>query len=107
MTETYDYYFTKYNGEHGFHKIDDDPHNLIRIKVNRIDFFIVRNTVTIRHRVDGPAIIWGNNLTEWVFDGTLVTRQIKQWAMTHNIDLNNLSDEEKNMIKLVWQEFVS
>lgn len=58
------------------------------------------------HRLDGPAIIdrYDNNL-EWYINNCEVTDLIKKWANEKNIDLENLSDMDKFIIKLEWADF--
>ena len=56
----------------------------------------------VYHRFDGPAVIdvFGN--VTWVFHGKFVTRQLREWAVKNDINLNNLSEDNINLIKLFW-----
>ena len=52
------------------------------------------------HRIDGPAIEYPNESDQWYFCGLRVTGMITLWAKEKGIDLDNLTDVEKFMIKL-------
>ena len=53
-----------------------------------------------RHRLDGPAID-----TYWYIHDNDVTKQITKWAKERDIDLNNLTDEDKMIIQLEWGNY--
>ena len=59
-----------------------------------------------RHRFDGPALtmcVDGKTLTnEWWINGHEVTDKINKWAKENDIDLGNLTEVDKALIKLVW-----
>ena len=60
------------------------------------------------HRLDGPAIVCGDedrNLNEWYINGYSVDYQIDLWAKVMNIDLNNLSEEDKILIAVKWSDY--
>ena len=57
------------------------------------------------HRLDGPAYIWVNSTPEWWFNGYYVDDMIKSWAEENDIDLDNLTEVDKALIKLVWGDF--
>ena len=50
-----------------------------------------------RHRLDGPAIT-----TYWYIHDNDVTIEITKWAKERDIDLNNLTEEDKMAIKFEW-----
>ena len=41
----------------------------------------------------------------WYVHDNDITSEIKPWAKENGIDLDNLSDEDVNMIKLVWSTY--
>ncbi len=53
-----------------------------------------------RHREDGPAYIGKNGTQYWWLNGNNITDDIKNWAKDRNIDLNNLSDNDKIILKI-------
>ena len=59
----------------------------------------------IQHRIDGPAIEWTNGHTSWIINGHLVTELIGEWAKDHEIDLDNLTEVDKLLIKLTWSDY--
>ena len=58
-----------------------------------------------RHRLDGPASIFSNGTTVWYINGSNVTDEITQWAKDNDIDLDNLTYEDKALIKLIWADY--
>ena len=54
------------------------------------------------HRLDGPAVIFSNGVSIWYFHGICVSIVITKWAEENEIDLGNLSDVDKALIKIVW-----
>jgi hypothetical protein len=56
-----------------------------------------------RHRLDGPAIIGHSKL--WYINGHKVTNEIKAWARERNIDLENLTDDDKTVIMVEWSSY--
>jgi len=57
------------------------------------------------HRLDGPAVKFGNWATSWFINDYEVTEEITQWAEENEIDLDNLSEDDKLLIKLVWGSY--
>ena len=53
-----------------------------------------------RHRLDGPAIIESTGSKYWYINGKNVTKQITEWVIEQDIDLDNLTDEDTLLIKL-------
>ena len=62
-------------------------------------------------RLDGPVYIYketdesGKNIIEWHINDHDVTEEITQWAKENDIDLDNLSEDDKLLIKLVWADY--
>ena len=57
------------------------------------------------HRLDGPAIIRWDKTTEWWINDNPVTDIITNWAKENDIDLYNLSEDDKRLIRLVWFDY--
>jgi len=57
------------------------------------------------HRLDGPAIVNTNNKHYWFINDYNVTDIITQWAEENNIDLYNLAEVDKALIKLIWADY--
>jgi len=58
-----------------------------------------------RHRLDGPAIETANGKKFWFINNYNVTLEISKWAKENKIDLDNLSEDDKLLIKLVWADY--
>ena len=58
----------------------------------------------LRHRLDGPAVVWPNG-SMWYINGKVVDKEIREWATMFAINLNKLSDEDKQMIALYWADY--
>lgn len=55
------------------------------------------------HKLDGPARIWSDGQTEWWFHGKEISEsQYKEWIKEVGIDLDNLSEYDKNLIVMKW-----
>ena len=66
------------------------------------------------HRLDGPAVIQNtkkllkyNTLSKiiWFINGHNVTDIITNWAKENDIDLDDLTEDDKLLIKLVWADY--
>ena len=59
------------------------------------------------HRLDGPAKVFVNekHLNEWWINDYRLTNTITKWAEENDIDLDNLTREDKALIKLVWADY--
>ena len=66
------------------------------------------------HRLDGPAVIQHHNKLLkfhnkpkiiWFINGHNVTDEIRTWAKDNDIDLDNLTEDDKLLIKLVWADY--
>jgi hypothetical protein len=58
------------------------------------------------HRLDGPAIEpCDGKIYYWYINGKNVTSKIIKWAKDNSIDLDNLKDVDKTLIKLVWADY--
>ena len=58
-----------------------------------------------RHRLDGPAYLCYNGEKYWFINDYNVTDIITNWAKDNDIDLDNLTDVDKTLIKLVWADY--
>ena len=57
------------------------------------------------HNVNGPAIIYSTGVVKWYIKGKNITNEIIQWAEENSIDLNNITNEDKLLIKLIWGDY--
>lgn len=55
------------------------------------------------HRLDGPAVECGDR--SWWINGHCVDAQIHSWAFEMNIDLNNLTEDDKVIITMKWSDY--
>ena len=53
-----------------------------------------------RHREDGPAIICPDGEQYWYLNDNDISDNVIHWANERNIDLNNMSDMDKLVLKL-------
>ena len=58
------------------------------------------------HRLDGPAYLCYNGEKYWFINDYNVTDKITTWAKDNDIDLDNLTDVDKTLIKLVWADYI-
>ena len=60
-----------------------------------------------RHRLDGPAVVWNEDEGPpvWWINGYNVDDEIRSWVNNVGIDLEDLSDNDKVLIKLVWGDY--
>ena len=61
--------------------------------------------IFIKHRLDGPAFISYTGSCHWYINNLVVTAGITKWAEDNNIDLDNLTEDDKLLIKLVWANY--
>jgi len=109
--ESYEYYFTKYGyGEHYDNEIDKH----IRVNAHVVCFFKTNKfNFTEWHRLDGPAKFYKDidlsigilSLQRWYINGNHITEQITKWAKENDIDLANLTEVDKALIKIVWADY--
>ena len=52
------------------------------------------------HREDGPAAVHSNGYSQWWYDNKHITNEVTQWAEHCNIDLDNMTDGEKFLLKV-------
>ncbi len=52
------------------------------------------------HREDGPAVIYPSGSQFWYINNKNITDDIINWAKDRNIDLNNMTDDDKVILKL-------
>ena len=59
------------------------------------------------HRLDGHAIESDSSKSsnEWWVNDYDITAKITQWAKENNIDLYNLTEVDKALIKLTWADY--
>jgi hypothetical protein len=58
------------------------------------------------HREDGPAYIGSDGTQEWYVNDKHITKEVNDWANERNIDLNNMSDMDKMILKIeikIWK----
>ena len=58
-----------------------------------------------RHREDGPAAIYSNGGQFWNINGHDITYEITEWAKDRDIDLDNVSEIDKMIIRLEWGNY--
>ena len=58
-----------------------------------------------KHRLNGPSIEIPNGKKFWFINNHNVTYEITTWAKENDIDLDNLTDVDKALIKLVWADY--
>jgi len=104
--ESYEYYLETYGL--GYWPIYDD----IAITIDEeMVIFSKWNDQSYLHRLDGPAAVFSSNVTyfcdpnAWYINNYNVTKEINQWARENDIDLDNLSDVDKALIKLTWSSY--
>lgn len=105
--ETFEYYYNKY-GERpvrGKASISLNPDRYIEINKTHQEIVFSNDIhASYWHRLDGPAYIssCGN---EWWINDNGVTEEITQWAKENDIDLDNLTSENINLIKIIWSDY--
>lgn len=57
------------------------------------------------HRLDGPAIIRENGTFDWCINNHYVTDLIFSWAVEMQIDLDNLTEDDKILIAMKWGNY--
>ena len=80
----------------GIHHREDGP--AIDCK-DGTKFWIRRNKL---HRLDGPAAKHDDGSSYWYIRGVLIDDQIREWAYQQNVNLDNLTEDDELLIKLVW-----
>ena len=101
--ETYEYYINKYGKKSKCHSYGD---NFLIINTTDIDIIFCKDsTGYIWHRLDGPAYINSTGEVVWYINDFDVTYEIEKWAKDRDIDLNNLTDVDKFMIKIEWANY--
>lgn len=64
-----------------------------------------RNDFNELHRLDGPAVVWSSGDVEWWFNGWYVSNFIISWAKKMDVDLENLTEYDKTIIQMVWNDY--
>ena len=66
------------------------------------------------HRLDGPAVFFSPNFmrryhpahkNSWYINDRAVDNQLREWTRENNIDLDNLTEVDKALIKIVWANY--
>ena len=57
------------------------------------------------HRLDGPAYIGKNGFSQWFVNDLDVSEPITEWTKEKYIDIDNLTDVDKLLIKLTWADY--
>ena len=57
------------------------------------------------HRLDGPAVEYSDGTKLWWINGNHIDKEITKWANENDIDLGNLSVDDKLLIKLTWADY--
>ena len=96
--------YLQYYGSH-YQRSDNDTEGPFWVDQLDVEYAYSSNGRKVYHRFDGPAVMdcFGN--TTWVIHGKFLTRQIHTWAVRNEIDLNNLSEDDINLIKLTWSDY--
>jgi hypothetical protein len=58
------------------------------------------------HREDGPAVIYPDGSQMWFLNYKNITENVTNWAKERDIDLNNMSDADKMILKTelkIWR----
>ena len=120
MNESYEYYYNKYGvgwyffdggGFYVYQKyvefydMNDNTHRLDGPATIYSNGALSWSKNNGYHRLDGPATIDSEGKTKWWINGNDITTNIKSWANDQDIDLNNLSDDDKVLIKLTWGDY--
>lgn len=56
------------------------------------------------HRLDGPSTIWSDGIEDYHIMGMYIDERFIVWMKERNMDLTNLSEEDKMIIYLEWPE---
>ena len=56
------------------------------------------------HRMDGPAVTQ-HGIDYWLIYDHDITEKITKWAEELGIDLDNLTEVDKALIKIVWADY--
>ena len=60
------------------------------------------------YRLDGPAVTIDRGISfvsYWYVNGYCVDTEIREWAEEMNIDLENLTEEDKILIAMAWSDY--
>ena len=100
--ETYEYYDEKY----GQAEIFFNETHKVSVSTIAVVFRKRIELVWYYHRLDGPTVIYDNGRKEWWINGFGVTTPIRSWAKDNDIDLDNLTNDDKVLINLAWSDHV-
>lgn len=82
---------------------DSIDHSILRRGIYK-NATCCKNSKGLLHNLFGPALIQPLS-NKWYINGYDVTDKIYDWAADRNIDLTNLSDFDKDVIKLEWASY--
>ena len=57
------------------------------------------------HRLNGPAIVSSDGVHRWWINGLYVGMVLIPWTKENNIDLENLTEVDKALIKITWADY--
>lgn len=67
--------------------------------------FMVKDGVLteIIHNFNGPAVPWKIAAPQWFINNKEINgAEYKQWLLDNGMDINNLTEEDKQFIMLIW-----
>ena len=102
--------FNDYVNTYGYGRTIINEKCYITVSVVDKDVVYTTDNSYYWHRLDGPAYIdFDTNgniyLKDWYINDYYVTDEITQWAKDNDIDLDNLSEDDKLLIKIVWADY--
>ena len=86
----------------------DNPPSYIRdhtIEFGKMMNISNSHVKVVRHRLDGPAVLRKSGDTIWFINGKYANHLITEWAKENDIELDNLSEVDKALIKIVWADY--
>ena len=110
FTNIHDYFSHYPYGEHYFSPNDGiicKPGSIRYFKVSRLynNFKLFESPNIVFHRLDGPAEYSWTGYTYWYINGIFLDTEIREWANNNDIDLDNLTEVDKALIKMVWANY--
>ena len=114
--EDFDTYFRSNNiGYFSYRKIYKPEIHIGFYDENSVEIgFGANNGNFITHRLDGPAVFYSPRFMKsyhvtyknsWYINDRVVDHQLREWTKEHNIDLDNLTDVDKALIKITWADY--
>jgi len=105
--DLYNFYLKKYGSKHPYVTNLDDGTTILVSDIAVSFSKTSTQDYNYYHRLNGPALIPKKlkYKTQWWINNNMVTDEINDWASKCNIDLDNLSNEDKAYIKLIWSDY--